>query len=126
MIIQLKNNFTADIYNGDIGIVQDVDEEGNFEVLFSGDDETVVYEKDEMSQTSLCNAMTIHKSQGGQAEVVVVILTESHFVMLNRNLLYTAITRCSDRLVLIGSKRAFAQAASNQKENKRMTGLVGI
>ena len=126
LIMQIRNNYEVDIYNGDIGIVQSVDEDGNFEVLFSGDDETVVYEKDEQSQTQLCNAMSIHKSQGGQADVVVVVLTDSHFVMLNRNLLYTAITRCSDKLILIGSKRAYAMAASNQKENNRMTGLRGI
>lgn len=126
LIMQIKNNYDVDIYNGDIGIVQSVDEEGNFEVLFSGDDETVIYEKDEQSQTQLCNAMSIHKSQGGQAQVVVVVLTDSHYAMLNRNLLYTAITRCSDRLVLVGTKHAYAMAASNQKENNRMTGLRGI
>lgn len=128
-VMQTKNNYEVDIYNGDIGIVEAVDKEGNVEVLFSGDDEEVCYEKDEVysdHQIIPAFAMTVHKSQGDQYDTVIVVLTSSQFPMLNRNLLYTAVTRAENELVLIGDAKAFAMAASNQKENKRLTGLRGI
>lgn len=128
-VMQTKNNYEVDIYNGDIGIVEAVDKEGNVEVLFSGDDEEVCYEKDEAyseHQLIPAFAMTVHKSQGDQYDTVVVVLTSSQFPMLNRNLLYTAVTRAENELILIGDAKAFAMAAGNQKENKRKTGLRGI
>ena len=128
-VMQTKNNYEVDIYNGDIGIVEAVDKDGNVEVLFSGDDDEVCYEKDEVygdHQIIPAFAMTVHKSQGDQYDTVVVVLTSSQFPMLNRNLLYTAVTRAENELILIGDARAFAMAASNQKENKRKTGLRGI
>lgn len=128
-VMQTKNNYEVDIYNGDIGIVEAVDKDCNVEVLFSGDDDEVCYEKDEVygdHQIIPAFAMTVHKSQGDQYDTVIVVLTSSQFPMLNRNLLYTAVTRAENELILIGDSRAFAMAASNQKENKRKTGLRGI
>lgn len=128
-VMQTKNNYEVDIYNGDIGVVQEIDRDGGVEVLFSGDDEEICYEKDEVyndHQIIPAFAMTVHKSQGDQYDTVVVVLTSSQFAMLNRNLLYTAVTRAENELILIGDAKAFAMAASNQKENKRLTGLRGI
>lgn len=128
-VMQTKNNYDIDIYNGDIGIVTAVDSNGDLEVLFSGDEEEVCYEKDEVygeHQIIPAFAMTVHKSQGDQYDTVAVILTSSQFPMLNRNMLYTAITRAERELILIGDAKAFAMAARNQKENNRLTGLRGL
>ena len=127
IVMQTKNNYEVDIYNGDIGIVTEVDEDGNVSVLYSGEEDEVEYEKDEVfDNVILAYACTVHKKQGDQARYAIVVMTSSHFAMLNRNLLYTAITRAESDLILIGDKKAFAMAARNEKENKRMTGLRGI
>lgn len=128
-VMQTKNNYDIDIFNGDIGVVQEVTRDGEIEVLFSGDEDEVCYEKDEVyeeKQIIPAFAMTVHKSQGDQYDTVVVVLTSSQFPMLNRNLLYTAVTRAENELILIGDAKAFAMAAKNQKENNRKTGLRGI
>ena len=117
----------VDIYNGDIGVVTEVDEDGNVSVLYSGEDEEVEYERDEVfDNVILAYACTVHKKQGDQSPLAIVVMTSSHFALLNRNLLYTAITRAESELILIGDKKAFAMAARNEKENQRMTGLRGI
>ncbi|RAP50971.1 MAG: hypothetical protein BZ138_06155, partial [Methanosphaera sp. rholeuAM270] len=125
--MQIKNNYEVDIYNGDIGIVTEVDDEGNVSVLYSGEVDEIEYEKDEvLDNVILAYACTVHKKQGDQANMAIVVMTSSHFAMLNRNLLYTAITRAENELVLIGDAKAFAMAARNAKESNRMTGLRGI
>lgn len=130
-VMQTKNNYDIDVFNGDIGIVTEVAKTGEVTVLFSGDEanDGVEYEKDEVyteKQLIPAFAMTVHKSQGDQYDTVVLCLTTSMFAMLSRNLLYTAITRAENNLILIGDRKAFQMAAGNQKENKRMTGLKGI
>lgn len=129
IIMQTRNNYDINAFNGDLGIVTSVDAEGCLHVSFDGEpeDEEVIYEKDEIgSQLTLAYSSTIHKSQGGQARTVVGILTDSHFIMSTRNILYTMITRAQDRLVLVGSAKAFAMAARNGKTTERMTGLKDL
>lgn len=130
-VMQTKNNYEIGVFNGDIGIVTEVARTGEVTVLFSGDAEGdgVEYEKDEVyseGQIIPAFAMTVHKSQGDQYDTVVLCLVGSQFAMLSRNLLYTAVTRAENELILIGDRKAFAMAARNQKENARMTGLRGI
>lgn len=126
IIMQMKNNYDIDAFNGDLGIVSMVDSEGALHVSFDGtnEDTEVIYEKDEViGQLSLAYSSTVHKSQGGQAKTVVGILTSSHFIMASRNILYTMLTRAQDRLVLVGDPKTFAMAARNNKTTQRMTGL---
>lgn len=129
IIMQTKNNYDINAFNGDLGIVTSVDEEGCLHVSFDGepDDEEVIYEKDEVAgQLALAYSSTVHKSQGGQANTVVGILTNSHFIMSTRNILYTMLTRAQDRLILVGDAKTFAMAARNGKTTERMTGLKNL
>lgn len=126
IVMQTRNNYEIDAFNGDLGVVEMIGPEGEVYVSFdgTGDDELVEYDKSEaLTQLSLAYASTIHKSQGGQAKTVVGILTNSHFIMASRNILYTMITRAEDRLILVGSPKTFAMAANNGKQTLRMTGL---
>lgn len=127
-VFQKKNNYDCDIYNGDVGVVEyAVDgKDGGVRVDFSIDDtpKSVDFETGEISENlMMAFASTVHKQQGSQADTVVVVMTMSHFPMLSRNLLYTAVTRAERRLILIGDRKAFAMAAKKELENKRMTGL---
>lgn len=126
-VTQVKNNYDVDRYNGDRGVVTKIDGEGyHVEFLDDGDSE-VIYEPFEVSENlMLAYASTIHRYQGSQCPTVVLVLTDSHFVMCNRNLLYTGITRAQERVILIGNRSAFKRAAKNNKETKRMTGLIGF
>lgn len=129
IIMQTKNNYEINAFNGDLGVVSSVDAEGALHVSFDGmsEDEEVIYEKDEIvGQLTLAYSSTVHKSQGGQANTVVGVLTNSHFIMATRNILYTMLTRAQDRLILVGSAKTFAMAARNGKTTERMTGLKDL
>lgn len=127
-VLATKNDYEAGIFNGDLGIVDAINKDRSVDILFADgpSDEVVSYASDELTDLTLAYAMSVHKSQGGQADTVIVVMTSSQFPMLNRNLLYTAVTRAENRLILIGDAKAFAMAASNRKEDRRMTGLRGI
>ena len=126
-VMQIRNNYEVDIYNGDIGIVDYVDKDGNVGIIFSDSDDVLEYTKDEATdQLVLCYAQSVHKSQGAEYDTVVVVMTSSHYAMLFRNLLYTAVTRASKNLYLVGDRKAFSMAASNTRDNNRMTGLKGL
>ena len=123
-VAQKKNNYEVDIFNGDIGVIEYIDSEGSVGVSFSGSEDLIEFESDEVNDNlMLAYASSVHKQQGSQAPTAVIVCTMSHFSLLNRNLLYTAITRAENRLILVGEKKAFAMAASNATENKRITGL---
>ena len=126
-VFQKKNNYECDIYNGDIGVVEEAvyGKDGFVRVDFSIDEtpKSVDFELSEISENlMMAFASTVHKQQGSQADTVVVVMTMSHFPMLSRNLLYTAITRAERRVILIGDRKAFAMAAKKELENKRMRG----
>ena len=127
-VFQKKNNYDCDIYNGDVGVVDEAvyGKDGFVQVDFSIDEDPkpISFELGEVSENlMMAFASTVHKQQGSQADTVVVVMTMSHFPMLSRNLLYTAITRAERRVILIGERKAFAMAAKKELENKRMTGL---
>lgn len=123
-ILQLQNNPEKDIYNGQIGKVVGIDEKDNSRCLIANFDEREVeFSKKDLSDLTRAYAITIHKSQGSEFPLVVLDLTMQNFVMLKRNLLYTAITRAEKNLVLVGEKRAYL-AALNTPGNDRKTGLT--
>lgn len=122
-VMQIRNNYDKKVFNGDIGYVQTVDEEDRSITVNYGDGLHVTYESDELDEIVLAYAITIHKSQGSEFEKVVMPVTMSHFVMLQRNLIYTGITRAKNLCVLVGDKKALGYAIRNQTVTKRNSRL---
>lgn len=121
-VMQIRNDYKKNVFNGDIGFVKAIDtEEHVMTVTFGGED--VEYEKGDMSELTLAYACTIHKSQGSEYPVVVMPLLMSHYIMLQRNLVYTGVTRAKKLCVVIGDGRAMHQAINNQVVLKRNTRL---
>lgn len=121
-VMQIRNNYDKEVFNGDIGVIQSVDlEERELTVIF--DDRPVGYDVTELDELMLAYATTIHKSQGSEYPIVVIPVLMNHFVMLQRNLIYTGITRAKKVLVLVGTKKALAYAVRNVTVSKRNTML---
>lgn len=122
-VLQLQNNPEKEVYNGQIGKVIGINEKDSKNTLIANfDGNEVTYAKRELSDLTLAYAITIHKSQGSEFPVVILDLTMQNYVMLRRNLLYTAITRAEQFLIMLGQNRAFLMAV-NTKGNDRLTGL---
>ncbi|MBM4398422.1 MAG: ATP-binding domain-containing protein, partial [Deltaproteobacteria bacterium] len=121
-VIQLRNNYDRDVFNGDIGTVVAVGPEGAARVRF--DEREVAFEGAETDDLSPAYAITVHKAQGSEFPAVVVALHTQHWVMLRRNLLYTAITRGRRLVVLVGNRRALKAAVDNARVEPRNTGLA--
>jgi len=121
-VMQLKNNYEKGVFNGEIGLIIDVDaDEGTVVVRF---DHLIPYSKDELSELSLAYACTVHKSQGNEYPVVIMPLFLEHYIMLARNLLYTALTRAKKLAVLVGDTKALGRAVHNQRMLERFSGLI--
>ena len=121
-VMQIRNNYTKEVFNGDIGIITDTDlEERNLKVSF--DDRLVEYDISELDELVLAYATTIHKSQGSEYPIVVIPVLMNHYIMLQRNLIYTGITRAKKILLLIGTKKALGYAVRNVTVTKRNTML---
>ncbi len=121
-VIQNRNNYDLDVFNGDVGVVRSVSGESRtFRVTYGR--RPVEYTHDEADQVSLAYAVTIHKSQGSEYPAVVVLLHTQHYMMLRRNLLYTAITRGKKLVVVIGSRRALGIAVRNASGGERLSAL---
>ncbi len=121
--MQGRNNYQLEVFNGDLGRVEGVDEEAG-EVLVRFDERTVRYPAGELDDLELAYACSIHKSQGSEYPCVVLVLHREHYVMLQRNLLYTAMTRGKRLVVLLGSRRAVARAVKNADPQRRYTRLA--
>lgn len=121
-VMQLKNNYDKDVYNGDIGQIHSIDmEDQKLEISFNG--RVVPYEFIELEDITLAYATTVHKSQGSEYPCVIMPITTAHYIMLQRNLLYTAVTRASKMMIIVGSKQALGMAVGNKKAKKRNTSL---
>lgn len=121
-VIQLKNNYNKDIYNGDIGIITSIDMELK-EASINYDGRKVDYSFYEMDEINHSYAISIHKSQGSEFRCVIIPLLTSHYMLLQRNLLYTALTRARELAILVGSKKAIGMAVSKNIVEKRYTSL---
>jgi exodeoxyribonuclease V alpha subunit len=122
-VIQTKNNYDLEVFNGDVGVVSEIDRETRtMKVDFEGRYKS--YDFSELDQLQLAYAITIHKSQGSEYKAVVVVLHSQHHIMLQRNLLYTAVTRGRKLVILLGSKRAIGMAISNDRTAQRNSGLA--
>lgn len=121
-VMQIRNNYDKNVFNGDIGYISAVDTvERTLSVIYDG--RVVEYDVSELDEITLAYAITIHKSQGSEFPVVVMPITMKHYVMLQRNLIYTGITRAKKICVLVGTTKALAYAIHNQTVSKRNTKL---
>ena len=121
-VMQLRNNYDKDVFNGDLGYVESVDMEERT-LLVNFEDRLVEYEASELDELTLAYATTIHKSQGSEYPIVVMPVLMTHYVMLQRNLIYTGITRAKKICVLIGTPKALSFAIRNMSVLKRNTKL---
>lgn len=125
-VMQLRNDYDKGVFNGEIGYVTGVETDGKtkeLEVAFPDLDEPVYYTGHELDALQLAYACTIHKSQGSEYPVVVLIMHGEHDIMLLRQILYTGLTRAKKACIIVGTKTAIAQAIRNDKESKRNTQL---
>ena len=121
-VMQLRNNYAKDVFNGDLGYIREVDTEGRtLKVDFDG--KWVEYDVTELDELTLAYATTIHKAQGSEYPIVVMPVLMTHYVMLQRNLIYTGITRAKKICVLLGAAKALAYAVRNVSVLKRNTRL---
>jgi exodeoxyribonuclease V alpha subunit len=122
-VIQNINNYDKEVFNGDIGRIQRIDmEESRLCIQF--DDREVDYEFSELDEISLAYAISIHKSQGSEYPVVVMPLAMQHYTLLERNLVYTAVTRGKQLVVIIAEPKALGMAVRAQKSGRRLTNLA--
>lgn len=121
-VMQLHNDYGKEVYNGDIGVITSVDPDGKLRVRF--DEREVAYEGAELDDLTLSYACTVHKSQGSEYPAVVLVLLTSHFVMLSRNLLYTAVTRGKRLVVIVGQRRAVQIALREDRKGERRSHLA--
>ena len=123
-VIHRRNNYDLGVFNGDIGVIRQIDnEQMTCVVAFSPDQRRVLYQQNDILELDLAYAITIHKSQGSEFEVVIIPVLTQHFKMLFRNLVYTGITRARKLAVLVGTRRALAMAVHNQDSVQRQTAL---
>ena len=119
-VIQTRNNYEKNIFNGDIGIITGIERSsGLVDVNF--DSVIATFEKSEMIDLQLAYAVSIHKSQGSEYPVVVIPLLKAHFMMLQRNLIYTAVTRGKKKIIVVGEPAAYAMAVRNSDAKSRCT-----
>lgn len=121
-VMQLKNDYDRNVFNGDIGVIQNIDGEGMMLVDFDG--RSATYERAELDQLVHAYAVSVHKSQGSEYPAVVIALATQHFMMLQRSLLYTAVTRGKKLVVIVGTKRAVQLAVRNAEAKRRYTWLA--
>jgi exodeoxyribonuclease V alpha subunit len=122
-VMQTRNDHEREVYNGDLGIVASVDDEtGTVHVRFA--EHEALYEPGDLDALVLAYATTIHKSQGSEYPAVVVPLLTTHFVMLSRNLVYTAVTRARRLCVVVADPRALRMALAETRKDDRTTSLV--
>jgi len=122
-VMQTRNNYDYDVFNGDIGRITKVDTTAQ-KVTVMFPEKVVNYEYAALDELTLAYAITVHKSQGSEYKAVVMPLLTQHYMMLQRNLLYTGITRAKELVVIVGTKRALGMAVRNNKVVRRYTGLA--
>ena len=121
-VIQLRNNYDKNLFNGDIGVVTGIDA-GAGRLAADFDGERQEFERGDLGSLALAFSITIHKSQGSEYPVVIIPLLKAHFMMLQRNLLYTAVTRGRKKVFIVGERAAYAMAVRNSEAKQRVTHL---
>ena len=121
--MQVRNNYDKDVFNGDIGRVCYLNQEER-ELTVRFEDRNVLYSFDELDEITPAYAISVHKSQGSEYPAVVMPVLTQHYMLLQRNLVYTGITRGKKLVVLVGAYRAMQMAVNNNKMHKRHTWLA--
>ncbi|MBF0203615.1 MAG: ATP-dependent RecD-like DNA helicase [Desulfamplus sp.] len=121
-VMHLKNNYQKEVFNGDIGVVDEIIKSEN-RLVVDYDGRLVDYDIMELDELTLAYAVSVHKSQGSEYSAVVIALTTMHYPLLQRNLLYTAMTRGKKLVILVGSRRAVEIALNNNRTDFRLSGL---
>ena len=119
-VMQIKNNYDKEVFNGDIGIITAVDENDRT-IKVNFDNRIIEYDVTELDELVHAYATTIHKAQGSEYPIVVMPVMMNHYIMLQRNLIYTGITRAKKVLVIVGTKKALSYAVRNVTVTKRNT-----
>ena len=123
-VIQTRNNYDLNVFNGDIGRIVSIDpDDYSTEIEFGDQARSVIYTKDTLTEISLAYAITIHKSQGSEFDAVIIPVTTQHFKMLFRSLIYTGLTRAKKLAIFVGSRQALALAVKSIDNLKRQTAL---
>ena len=121
-VMQLKNDYNKEIFNGDLGQVMEFDPIDK-KVIINFDDRDITYDYADLNEITLAWATSIHKSQGSEYPVVILPLYTQHYVMLSRNLFYTGLTRSKKLALIVGSEKAIAIAVKQVKQQQRYTKL---
>jgi len=126
-VIHRRNNYNLGVFNGDIGVIRDIDNEDlTCMVSFFPDGREILYSREDISELDLAYAITIHKSQGSEFEAIIIPVLTQHFKMLFRNLIYTGLTRARKLAVLVGTRKALAMSVKNQDTSQRQTFLQDL
>ena len=121
-VIHRRNNYELEVFNGDIGVIKEIDnEEFTCQVSFFSDGRQVSYQREDIPQLDLSYAITIHKSQGSEFQTVIIPVLTQHYKVLFRNLIYTGLTRAKDLAVFVGTRKALEMAVKNQDTSRRQT-----
>jgi len=120
--MQIRNNYDKEVFNGDIGRITRIDSESH-EVTISLDGRDVLYDYTDLDEVVPAYAVSVHKSQGSEYPAVIIPILPQHYVLLQRNLIYTAVTRGRKLVVLVGTRKALAIGIKNDKTQKRYTYL---
>jgi exodeoxyribonuclease V alpha subunit len=121
-VMQMSNNYDRDVFNGDIGFIATIDREDHV-VKVNFDGRIVTYEFNDMDELELAYCISIHKSQGSEYKAVIIPIHTAHYVMLQRNLLYTGVTRGKKLVCLVGQRRAVSMAINNVSSEPRFSAL---
>ncbi len=121
-VMQIRNNYDKEVFNGDIGKILRIDAEAQ-EIEISFDGRRVAYGFGELDEVVLAYAVSVHKSQGSEYPAVVIPIVTQHYILLQRNLIYTAVTRGKKLVVMVGTRKALAIGVKNDKTQKRYTYL---
>ena len=126
-VIHRRNNYDLEVFNGDIGYISDIDNSGpGLSVSFLPDRRIVSYSREQITELELAYAVTVHKAQGSEFDVIIMPVVAQHYRMLFRNLLYTGLTRARKLAVFVGTRSAFAMAVHNRETLQRQTALAEL